>query len=529
MHVVLWPDRDAPGQRLAQARADMLAPIAGSVRIISPPDDLPEGGDIIDGIGLGWDAARIERLTGQAKPAHASAAVVQAPPSLTEHPLNDYGNAQRIIAVLGQRLRYCHAFNKWLFWDERRWLVDSSDKARCHVHEVFLEFARQALASGNSGASKFAGSSMNSQRVTAALREAQPHLAINVENLDQDPWLLNFRNGTIDLRTGHRRPHDPRDFITKMVPHDFRPDASCPRWLKFQRRIMAANEQMIRWKQKAWGYTLTGSTAEKAVFIAHGSTGSNGKTTELAFFRQALGDDYAVLLQIDSLMAKAESNNTQADLADLRGARFAMTSETEEGQRLAEGKLKRITQGTGKIKAARKYENPIEFLESHKLWLDANHKPVIRGTDAAIWNRLFLIPYEVTIPTDEIDRDLPAKLLEEAEGILAWAVAGAVRWHSEGLGRPDEVASAVKDWRSDADQIGQFLSECCVIGDYGRVKARPLYKQYRDWAEGSGERDVVTETAFGLRMTQQGYQKKREESGVFYLGLGLRSSDRSGE
>src|SRR5262249_34328108 len=151
-------------------------------------------------------------------------------------------------------------------------------------------------------------------------------------------------------------------------------------------------ERMISYLQRAIGYSLTGSTEEKVVFMAFGS-GNNGKSTFLSLFFRLL-QEYAVLLLIETLMAKQETTNSQADLADLRGARFVMTSETEEGQRLAEGKLKRITQGMGEIKAVRKYENPITFPETHKLWMDANHKPVVRGTDNAIWNRLHPIPFE---------------------------------------------------------------------------------------------------------------------------------------
>jgi putative DNA primase/helicase len=137
--------------------------------------------------------------------------------------------------------------------------------------------------------------------------------------------------------------------------------------------------------------------------------GDNGKSTMLSTFRQ-LVEEYAVLLQVDTLMVRQESNNTQADLADLRGARFVQTSETEEGQRLAQGKLKRITQGMGKIKAVRKYENPIEFPETHKLWIDTNRKPSIRDADdRATFNRLHPIPFMVKIT--KIDREMPAKLL----------------------------------------------------------------------------------------------------------------------
>jgi putative DNA primase/helicase len=247
--------------------------------------------------------------------------------------------------------------------------------------------------------------------------------------------------------------------------------------------------------------------------------GDNGKTTLLSLFLRLL-KEYAVLLQIDTLMVRQESNNTQADLADLRGARFVMTSETEQGQRLAEGKLKRITQGMGKIKATRKYENPIEFDETHKLWMDANHKPEVRGTDNAIWNRLHLIPFDVTIPKDEIDRGLPAKLLGEAPGILSWAVEGAVRWHREGLSKPERVDVAGKEWRKESDQIGRFIRERCLTRRSAQAKARELYLAYKLWAEEGGER-FATETAFGSRVTDLGYEKKRGEAGATYHGIGL--------
>src|SRR5204863_7645740 len=150
---------------------------------------------------------------------------------------------------------------------------------------------------------------------------------------------------------------------------------------------LARAEQLVLTLQVVLGYALTGHTREKLVFILFGA-GNNGKTTVLSLFLKLL-EEYAVLLQIDSLMVRQENNNSQADLADLRGARFVMTSETEEGQRLAEGKLKRITQGMGKIKAVRKYENPIEFPETHKLWMDTNSKPQIRAADdQATLNRL---------------------------------------------------------------------------------------------------------------------------------------------
>ncbi len=276
---------------------------------------------------------------------------------------------------------------------------------------------------------------------------AECELVITPDKLDTHPFLLNFLNGMIDLETGALLPHDPERFITKLVHYNYNPQAACPLFLSFIARIMGNHpdaseaeldraERMVAYLQRAFGYTLTGTTEEKAVFVPFGA-GNNGKTTLLATFLHLL-EEYAVLLQVDTLMVRQESNNTQADLADLRGARFVMTSETEEGQRLSQGKLKRITQGMGKIKAVRKYENPIEFPETHKLWMDTNSKPVIRAADdQATFNRLHPIPFTVTIPAEEIDKSLPRKLLAEAEGILAWAVAGAMRVAAQ---RPGKAA-----------------------------------------------------------------------------------------
>jgi putative DNA primase/helicase len=282
-------------------------------------------------------------------------------------------------------------------------------------------------------------------------------------------------------------------------------------------------ERMVNYLQRALGYSLTGDTIEKAVFVLFGE-GDNGKSTMLSTFRH-LVEEYAVLLQADTLMVRQECNNSQADLADLRGARFVQTSETEEGQRLAQAKLKRITQGMGKIKAVRKYENPIEFSETHKLWMDTNKKPTIRDADdKATFNRLHPIPFTVRIPEDQVDRDLPAKLLRDAEGILAWAVEGAKHWHESGLQRPFEVEAARNQWHAEMDKLARFIEERCIVAENLRVRASAVYGAYKSWAEASGEKDVMTSTTFGMKLTDRGFEKRHKEQGWTYFGIALRIS-----
>jgi len=460
------------------------------------------------------------------------------PPDLLAYHFNDSGNAERLIALHGEDLLYCHALKNWQVWDGKRFVRDETGRARKLAKHSMLEFLRQAVDTKNEAAEKFARLSLDNKRITNLLSMAEFEIYVTPAELDEHPYLLNFTNGTVDLRNGELRPHNRADLITKLVHYDYRSDASYVRWQAFLDQIMgggadageadlARAQGLTEFLQRAAGYSLTGVTTEKAVFVLFGE-GDNGKSTMLSTFRQLI-EEYSTLLQVDSLMVRQESNNTQADLADLRGARFVQTSETEEGQRLAQGKLKRITQGMGKIKAVRKYENPIEFSETHKLWLDTNRRPSIKDADdKATFNRLHPIPFTVRIPKDQIDRDMSAKLLMEAEGILAWAVAGAKLWYESGLKKPPEVEAAKNEWRTEMDQLGRFVEERCVVDDSLQVAGSTLYADYKRWTEESGEREVLSGTAFGRKMPGRGFAKKDTKRGVSYLGIALKNEEVEG-
>jgi len=408
----------------------------------------------------------------------------------------------------------------WLLWNGKIWQRDWSNQARLLARNVAVELFQQAARAGNHWAEQFANTSLNSRPISNMLGEAEAELAIPPAELDSHPDIVVFLNGEMNLRTGEFRPHNREHFITKMIKYNYVPGAQCPVFLRTLRRLFGgAAERMIKALQRAIGYSMTGHTWEKVVFIVFGS-GNNGKTTILVLFSALLGD-HAAQLQIDTLMVRQENSNSQADLAGLRGARFATTSETEEGKRFAEGKLKRITQGMGRIKATRKYENPIEFQETHKLWIDANHLPAISGTDNAIWNRLFLIPFTITIPPEEIDRELGSKLLGEAEGILAWAVQGAHDWYEHGLLRPAEVTTAMREYRAESDQLERFISARCEIGPTKNASAKDLHTAYRGWAEGQRE-TVMTSNMFGRRLMEREGITKRETAGSpRYTGIGV--------
>jgi putative DNA primase/helicase len=203
----------------------------------------------------------------------------------------------------------------------------------------------------------------------------------------------------------------------------------------------------------------------------------------------------------------------------MRGMRLVSAQESREGAAAAENIMKALT-GGDKIRARRLYENSSEFDPTWKIWLAANHKPLIKGTDTAIWSRIKLVPFSVSF-ADREDKTLKTTLETELPGILAWAVEGCLRWQEEGLAFPASVTVATDAYRLESDQIGRFIDESCILGLYATARARDLYSAYHKWGKGAGE-DAMSEIAFGRRLVERELTKRRTAAGFSYDGIGLR-------
>lgn len=494
-----WPSREF-NEALRDA---MSAAAAGSN---PPPDDDDEAGAGLDGEG----------------------------PDLRPFPCTDAGNGERIVVMHGINVRYCGEMKKWLVWDGKRWAVDHHNITRRMAKDMARLLYRQALRDGSESLKHHARESESYRAITAALGSAatEPGIPITAAELDQHPFLFNCPNGVIDLRNGKMMPHN-RDFlITKLCPIPFDPEARAERFKGFVERAMGANPEadeigertarLVGFLQRAFGYALTADVSEKVLFIFHGERGDNGKTTLLTVFRELLGKDYSGQLSIDTVMSsKGQDSTARADLADLRGLRLVVTSEVEREHKLGVGKIKYITGGMGEIKSCRKYENPIEFLGTHKLFMDCNFRPVIRESgDEAIWNRVRLVPFTVTIPKAERDKRLIDKLRREFPGILAWAVRGCAEWQRLGeLGVPPEVQDAVQEWREHDDPLKEFLDDRCQTvpdqpGDEMHVAARDLTEAYSGWAQQTREKFPLGREALNERLLSKGFKQGRSRRDV---------------
>jgi putative DNA primase/helicase len=437
--------------------------------------------------------------------------------------LTDLGNAERFVAQHGENVHYCYPWGKFLVWTDARWERDEAGKvyrlAKETVRSIYHEAAAVEDENRRKALAQHATRSEAETKIKAMLELAKSEIPVSPEELDADPWLLNALNGTVDLRTGELREHRREDLITKIAPVDYRPDASASAWGKFLEQVLPS-EDLRAFVQRAAGYSATSDTSEQCLFINHG-VGANGKSTYQEAIASALGD-YAMRAPTDMLLAK-RSGGVPNDVARLKGARLVAASETEEGRRLAESLVKDLT-GGDTITARFMRAEFFDFKPTHKLWLSTNHKPEIRGTDTAIWRRIRLVPWSVTIPPAEQDKTLPETLRHELPGILAWIVRGSLEWRRGGLRPPDEVRRATGEYRAEMDVLAGFLGECCEAGPDLWDYAKDLYTSYKRWCGETGER-TETQRKFGERLRERGFERDRGGSRGAGIWRGLRLSE----
>lgn len=255
-----------------------------------------------------------------------------------ERPLTDLGNAEQFVRDHGTCVLYCAAWERsgpWLVWDGARWRPDTMNQALALMSETMRgiwpdEERRKAIG-------KWAARSESRQARTAALALAAPMVAVHPDELDADPWLLNCANGTVDLRTGDLRPHDPADRITRLVAADWNPEAPAPRWLTFIERVQP-DPELRAYIQRKLGTALVGRPLTRELTIFHG-VGDNGKTVVFEVGKGVLGE-YALEVPPHLLLHKRETGGPTPDLASLEGRRLVITAETQGGQRLNEAGIK---------------------------------------------------------------------------------------------------------------------------------------------------------------------------------------------
>lgn len=559
--VVILPDNDpldpetgrSPGFDHAAKVLESTKPVAKSVRVIELPG-LPPKGDIIDWIDQGGTLSKLMELlkdssvdaVGDLEKAieqkkEEAAVVAMEPLDLRlQESLTDIGNGRRITKRFSGSMKYCHQWGSWLIWDGRRWCSDSRGtterNAKLCVDEIWKECQRlNGDVSDNQRAKMVAFAKYSSHggavgRMLSCAR-SEEGMIVNHEQLDKQPWLLNVANGTLDLQNGELKTHDPDDYLTKVSPTVFDPNATCPGWEKFLLGVFG-DRPLVDYVQRLCGYWATGIVREALLPILWGE-GSNGKTTFINAIKDVLGEDYFMTAVSDFLMIK-KFDGHPTEKADLFGKRIVSCSETESNERISEKLVKQLT-GNESIRARRMNEDFWQFDPTHKLILSTNHRPVIRGTDNAIWRRIRLIPFtrvfwadgdEEGPPEMKADSSIAGTLKEERSGILTWIAKGAISWFLDGEQTPEIVKVQTSSYRQSQDLIANFLAEVCDTGpdETHNIKCGDLYAVYQDWEKRNGEKYNLTQRQFGMAMTEKRF-RRWESSGMWYLGVQVRDQE----
>jgi putative DNA primase/helicase len=403
----------------------------------------------------------------------------------------------------------------WHQWDGKRWAFDDRGAAKRAVLAELRHALAESLDDKDLRRDVRKCESASGVAGVLDLAAALKPFASAVADLDSDAHLINVANGTLDLRTLDLRQHLPGDRITKVCRGAFRPDAESPVWTTFLARVLP-DEDVRGFLQRLVGVGLIGEVREHVLPILTG-VGANGKSVLDKAVRYTLGD-YACTAEPDLFMHRDGAHPTGE--MDLRGVRWAVVSESDKDRRLAEATMKRLT-GGDTIRARRMRQDFVEFAPSHTPLLITNHLPKVSGDDAAVWRRLRVVPFNVVIPEDEQDRELDSRLQLEADGILAWAVAGYRDYLERGLDEPGSVLEATDAYHRNSDAVGRFIADRCVTGPLFRATTNALYEAWQRWQESDGC-EAVGRGAFGSALDNRGYPAAKPVHGKRWRsGIGL--------
>ena len=439
--------------------------------------------------------------------------------------MTDTGNAHRLHDKFGGIIRYSYNRKKWYFWSGKSWVLDESGEIKKLADDICEDLKQEAWEIQDDDiqeqALKWAKRTAGSTAKEAMIKECQ-HLGdipISPDEFDAYPDYLNCQSGIINLRNGELIPHDANFMMSKICNCEYDTKKRKPkRWLQFLDEITAGDKELQEYIQRSVGYSISGSNREQCAYFLYGM-GNNGKSTFLDTIADMLGS-YASNAQPDTIMLQSRIGSSgggaNSDIARLKSTRFVTCEEPTEGVRLNEGLLKQLTGGS-KVTCRFLYGDEFEYTPEFKIWVATNHKPTVRGTDFGIWRRIKLIPFEVNIPKDKVDKNLKYKLRQEFPQILAWAVEGCIKWQTEGIAEPVTVAEATKEYKKEMDLIAGFLEQCIEI-DYDcktSIMASNLFSLYSSWARKNNEYEMSSKKFF-MEVQKKLPERSRCGKGIFY-------------
>lgn len=441
--------------------------------------------------------------------------------------INDVENAKRLVKRFSDVAKYVPQKRTWISWDKKAgvWKYDILEQAanfgKVIVEGLFDEIKKAELSTDDK--TKLYRDAIKHQtgghvRECVRLAQSDSKIAMLASNLDNVPDFLNCVNGVVDLRTGALIPHEgdnTRGFLlTKQCPVRYDPEARSAEWEDFLNVALQGDQELIRYVQKAAGYSLTGDCQDEVFFFIHGQT-RTGKSTFISAISSVLGP-YHLSTNFESFLQSRnrDGKGPSEDVARMRGARMISAIETSEGRKMDMGLMKKLT-GRDKLTARELYEKSFEFDMTAKLWLVANDPPIVSEEDEAIWARLIELPFTYRVPPEQINPGLKVRLSDpELNGvsILNWMVKGCQMWREEGAltgKKPEKVEKATQAYRIRMNPVSSFIEHRFIRDENAPpYNAERLYAEYVGFFEDSNSRKwekPIPKITFTKKMKDLGF------------------------
>lgn len=511
-NVIISPDKDDTGEGHLQVVGKNLMGIAKKIQFLRLPG-LKKGEDISDWLEQGGDLEKLFALVKTAPefiPQPEEEKKELGIISFGDFRPTDLWNSENFFQKYKGQLLFCKIWNSWLIYQEGRWQRDDKNEAQELGKKVIMGYYRQVSEMIDDQAikslAKQALRSQSQRAIKAMIELATSSMAVVPKYFDKNIFILNLKNGTMDLQTMEFKEHKASDMLMKITGVNYQPRAECPKWKAFLNKIFEGNSDLINYMQTALGYSLTGDIGEQCWFILYG-IGANGKTTFMNVVQAILGD-YAINSPFETFLSKGKfGGGIPNDLARMKGARFVSASEAGENRRFNEELLKNLM-GSEKVTARFLRQEYFSFAPECKVWLASNYKPLVKQLSSGFWRKVRLVNFKMIIPEEERILNYDKILLEEKEGIFNWMLEGCKRWKEEKLKTPEEVIQATAQYRSSMDILAEFFNECCNENRQAKTTTKELYKKYDDWCKENKE-EPIKSRVFGRRLEERGYRAIR--------------------
>lgn len=421
--------------------------------------------------------------------------------------------------------KYINEIKKWRYFNGKVWTVDRIDAHEQAAIQLFDRAEAAAERHRNAEWIKWTQRASRQSSPEGLMRWARSHplISATVERFDARRHMITVDNGTIDLDTHtFTASHDPQLMLTKQLHITYDKDAEAPQWMRLLETLLP-DPDIRGYLQRAVGHTLLGDAQERALFLLHGDPGS-GKS-QVVKVLQLLFGDYSQTAQATTFNDQSKRATITNDLNDLRGSRFVSVAELEEGERLNESLVKRLT-GGDTAKSRGLYQENVEWEVQFTLWMATNFLPRLNSDDAAMWKRVKPIHFPVVVSSQgkEIKKYGEKIFAEEASGILNWLLDGVRMYQEQGLDDLPQITDAVSAYRRDVDTVAQFVDASVdehqlVVQDAMTIGCRQLHLIYQRWCADNGAKPLG-ERRFGQRMQSLGFERFKRESNNVWLGIG---------